>query len=116
MAYGAHGRPLWQVIATTMFCGFLVGFTAVLCIGNYYRAKRAMERQRQRRMSKMSEADSPRSLHSSATTSAGSIDNNTNTEHQHLLRGDRQRARRNQQQGDLLQLYESQSTPQPIRV
>lgn len=34
--------------------GFLTGFVAVLCIGNYYRAKRAMERQRQRRLARLS--------------------------------------------------------------
>jgi type II secretory pathway pseudopilin PulG len=35
-----------------MFTGFLVGFITVLCIGNYFRAKRAQERQRQRRLAK----------------------------------------------------------------
>jgi len=35
-----------------MFVGFLVGFITVLCIGNYFRAKRAQERQRQRRLAK----------------------------------------------------------------
>ena len=32
---------------------FLVGFITVLCIGNYFRAKRAQERQKQRRDAKM---------------------------------------------------------------
>jgi hypothetical protein len=32
---------------------FLVGFITVLCIGNYFRAKRAQERQRQRRLAKL---------------------------------------------------------------
>jgi hypothetical protein len=35
------------------FVIFLVGFIAVLCIGNYFRAKRAQERQRQRRLAKL---------------------------------------------------------------
>jgi hypothetical protein len=35
------------------FVGFLVGFITVLCIGNYFRAKRAQERQRQRRLAKL---------------------------------------------------------------
>jgi hypothetical protein len=35
------------------FVGFLTGFVLVLCIGNYYRAKRAMEHQRQRRLAKL---------------------------------------------------------------
>jgi hypothetical protein len=33
-----------------------VGFITVLCIGNYFRAKRAQERQRQRRMAKLQAA------------------------------------------------------------
>ena len=56
---------------------FLLGFVAVLCIGNYYRAKRAMERQKQKRLARLSGhggngivglEDSPRSDHSSAST------------------------------------------------
>ena len=35
------------------FVVFLVGFITVLCIGNYFRAKRAQERQRQRRLAKL---------------------------------------------------------------
>lgn len=34
------------------FTAFLIGFITVLCIGNYFRAKRAQERQRQRRLTK----------------------------------------------------------------
>ncbi|KAL7481242.1 hypothetical protein ACHAW6_006916, partial [Cyclotella cf. meneghiniana] len=34
------------------FVAFLIGFITVLCIGNYFRAKRAQERQRQRREAK----------------------------------------------------------------
>ena len=37
------------------FVGFLVGFITVLCIGNYFRAKRAQERQRQRRLAKLAQ-------------------------------------------------------------
>jgi hypothetical protein len=33
-----------------------VGFITVLCIGNYFRAKRAQERQRQRRLTKLAAA------------------------------------------------------------
>jgi hypothetical protein len=36
------------------FVGFLTGFVAVLCIGNYYRALRAMERQKQKRIARLS--------------------------------------------------------------
>jgi hypothetical protein len=36
------------------FVGFLTGFVAVLCIGNYYRAIRAMERQKQKRIARLS--------------------------------------------------------------
>ena len=42
--------PLFQAIG---FVVFLVGFITVLCIGNYFRAKRAQERQRQRRLAKL---------------------------------------------------------------
>lgn len=37
---------------------FLVGFITVLCIGNYFRAKRAQERQKQRRDAKMATSSS----------------------------------------------------------
>ena len=36
-----------------MFVAFFVGFITVLCIGNYFRAKCAKERQRQCRMTKL---------------------------------------------------------------
>lgn len=42
--------PFLQAIC---FVVFLVGFITVLCIGNYFRAKRAQERQRQRRLAKL---------------------------------------------------------------
>ena len=41
-----------QLQAICFVC-FLVGFITVLCIGNYFRAKRAQERQRQRRLAKL---------------------------------------------------------------
>ena len=58
------------------FVSFLIGFVAVLCIGNYYRAKQAMERQKHKRLAKLSGhrgngvigIDSPRSDHSTAST------------------------------------------------
>ena len=63
------------LIAVTFVC-FLLGFVAVLCIGNYYRAKRAMERQRQRRLAQLSShggngvigTESPRSTFSGASS------------------------------------------------
>lgn len=80
-------RSLWELVSAAVLVGFLVGFVAVLCIGNYYRAKRAMERQRERRLRTQGAGstpyDSPRSLHSSATEStANTMDNN---ERKHLL-------------------------------
>lgn len=36
--------------------GFLAGFVAVLCVGNYYRALRAMERQKHKREARLDEA------------------------------------------------------------
>ena len=32
---------------------FLLGFVVVLCIGNFYRARKAMERQKQRRLARL---------------------------------------------------------------
>jgi Tfp pilus assembly protein PilV len=56
MTYRARGRSLIEVILAVCFVAFLVGFISVLCVGNYFRAKRAQERQRQRRMAKFSAA------------------------------------------------------------
>lgn len=69
------GRSLTEIIIAVVFTGFLTGFVTVLCIGNYYRAKIAMERQRQRRLERYSLAgggggidSSPKSQHSSGTS------------------------------------------------
>jgi hypothetical protein len=43
----------FNISQAVAFVIFLVGFITVLCIGNYFRAKRAQERQRQRRETKM---------------------------------------------------------------
>lgn len=66
-----------EVVIAAVCVGFLTGFVAVLCIGNYFRAKRAMERQRQRRLAHLANGgngyvDSPRSHYSSSGTSGGS--------------------------------------------
>jgi len=53
MTYRARGRSLIEVVLAVCFVVFLVGFITVLCIGNYFRAKRAQERQRQRRLAKL---------------------------------------------------------------
>mmetsp|Transcript_303 Transcript_303/g.527 ORF Transcript_303/g.527 Transcript_303/m.527 type:complete len:91 (-) Transcript_303:405-677(-) len=53
MTYRSRGRSIFEVIVAVCFTGFLVGFITVLCIGNYFRAKRAQERQRQRRLAKL---------------------------------------------------------------
>lgn len=54
MTYASHGRSIIEVLIATIFVCFLTGFVAVLCIGNYYRAKKAMERHRQRRLARLS--------------------------------------------------------------
>lgn len=61
--------PCFQAIA---FVCFLVGFITVLCIGNYFRAKRAQERQRQRRMAKLASAGNAQ--YSSDPSYAGSYE------------------------------------------
>jgi L-asparagine transporter-like permease len=48
--------PCFTPQAVCFVC-FLVGFITVLCIGNYFRAKRAQERQRQRRLAKLAAAN-----------------------------------------------------------
>jgi len=72
MTYRARGRSIAEVIIAVTFVGFLTGFVLVLCLGNYYRAKRAMDRQRQRRLAKLTGnpsgiVDSP-SSHASGST------------------------------------------------
>ncbi|KAL7460281.1 hypothetical protein ACHAXS_000744 [Conticribra weissflogii] len=50
MTYRSRGRSHNEAIAAIIFAGFLTGFIFYLCVGNYQRAKRAMERQRKRRL------------------------------------------------------------------
>lgn len=50
----SRGRSLTEVLIAVVCVCFLLGFVAVLCIGNYYRAKKAMERQKQRRLARLS--------------------------------------------------------------
>ncbi|KAL7506922.1 hypothetical protein ACHAXN_004139 [Cyclotella atomus] len=50
MTYRSRGRSSNELMAAIIFASFLAGFITYLCFGNYQRAKRAMERQRRRRM------------------------------------------------------------------
>mmetsp|Transcript_20997 Transcript_20997/g.27082 ORF Transcript_20997/g.27082 Transcript_20997/m.27082 type:complete len:131 (+) Transcript_20997:150-542(+) len=52
MTYRSRGRSLLELIFAVSCVAFLCGFILVLCIGNYFRARRAMELQRQRRLAK----------------------------------------------------------------
>jgi hypothetical protein len=81
---------------------FLLGFVAVLCIGNYYRAKQAMERQKHKRLARLSGhggngvvgLESPRSDQSTASTQfnedqqdlliSGSLTNNGAPRRRHM--------------------------------
>ena len=45
-----EGSLVERVQAAITFAGFLAGFIFYLCVGNYQRAKRAMDRQRKRRL------------------------------------------------------------------
>ena len=79
MSYQSRGRSITEVLLAAVLLGFLSGFVCVLCVGNYFRAKRAMERQRQRRLARFSNGgngyvDSPRSHHSAATSGGSSGD------------------------------------------
>ncbi|KAG7353604.1 hypothetical protein IV203_034872 [Nitzschia inconspicua] len=71
----SRGRSLTEVLIAVVCVCFLLGFVAVLCIGNYYRAKRAMERQKQRRLARLSgqsgaigAENSPRSIISGSSS------------------------------------------------
>ncbi|KAL7531624.1 hypothetical protein ACHAWF_003852 [Thalassiosira exigua] len=50
MTYRWRGRSSNEFMAAIIFAGFLAGFIFYLCVGNYQRAKRAMDRQRKRRL------------------------------------------------------------------
>jgi hypothetical protein len=104
-----------EVIFVAVFVGFLVGFVAVLCIGNYFRARRAMERQRQRRLARLAGQNGAISSPRSSATSGASVQSD---EHLHLLAGNKQRLpelprRRpvedivSSRTGDLLYLHET---------
>jgi type II secretory pathway pseudopilin PulG len=102
-------RSLLELIFATFLVAFLVGFVCVLCMGNYFRAKRAMERQRElrrRRLAMQQErgghtnnhnnsshtTDSPRSLATESTANTDNQNNNNNNERKYLL-GQHQRGR-----------------------
>jgi hypothetical protein len=91
MTYRSQGRTLTEVIVAVTFVGFLTGFVAVLCIGNYFRAKRAQERQRQQRLARLAGGsglfDSPRSHYSG---SSGQQSSEASEQHR-LLGGGRTR-------------------------
>jgi hypothetical protein len=107
-------------MVAVLIVGFLVGFISVLCIGNYFRAKRAMERQKQRRLARLSSnggqgiVDSPRSHQSSASGASGRSE-----EQQYLLgRAPDPTRRRNNvdETGDLLRMNENRHTANLMSV
>ncbi len=59
-----------SIVQAITFGGFLAGFIFYLCIGNYHRAKRAMDRQKQRRIELEEEK---RALAYSPSVAGGSI-------------------------------------------
>jgi type II secretory pathway pseudopilin PulG len=100
----SRNRSLTEVlIAITVVC-FLLGFVAVLCIGNYYRARKAMERQKQKRLARLSgqsgvvvgEDYSPRSIISGGSSRSGEEQRNP------LLSGMGTQPRRRNADEDLL--------------
>ena len=52
-----------------------MGFITVLCIGNYFRAKRSQERQRQRRLAKLAAANHNGTYDPTGTYEAPSMEN-----------------------------------------
>ena len=116
MVYASRGRTTAEVILAAIFVGFLTGFVAVLCIGNYFRAKRAMEKQRQRRLAHLaaghSTMDSPRSNYSSSGASS-----TNGGEQQMLITTQQMEGRRRRGDEDLLIFSEnSRPTMNLIRV
>lgn len=123
MTYASRGRSIIEVIAVTIVVCFLTGFVAVLCIGNYYRAKKAMERHRQRRLARLShgvgfpsggdvdrKTDISPGSNYSAATSGGSTPAN---ERQHLLaRPSELPRRRNNNINDDLLLFSNENDQQ----
>ena len=80
MTYHSRGRTSTEVLVAVGSVCFLVAFMAVLCVGNYYRAKRTMHKQQQRRLDRQRAATnitnaSPKSIlsSSSSTTGGGSM-------------------------------------------
>lgn len=69
MAYRWRGRSSNEFMAAIIFAGFLAGFIFYLCLGNYQRASRAMDRQRKRRIELEEEK---RALAYSPTSGGGS--------------------------------------------
>lgn len=110
MTYHSRGRSLTEVITAVVFSCFLIGFIGVLCIGNYFRAKRAMVRQKERRMARRNAAGIAFPLHhhdgadmSPGRESAGGVTSTSSSprssatsgggsdEHLHLLHGQKQK-------------------------
>lgn len=85
MTYSTRGRSLTEVILAVIFVGFLTGFICVLCIGNYYRAKRAMERQRQRRLARLMGDNRGMMMDSPSTIASSPRSSNASDEEQYLL-------------------------------
>lgn len=52
----------------------MVGFITVLCIGNYFRAKRAQERQRQRRLAKLAASNNATSTYATDPNYSGTYE------------------------------------------
>lgn len=91
---------------------------AVLCIGNYYRAKKAMERQKQRRIARLTGnagngvmgVDSPGSNQSTAS--------HYSEEHQHLIGGQNTSTarRRNMEDGAETLLLDIDAVPRVRQI
>jgi hypothetical protein len=86
MTYKSRGRPLAEILIAVTFVCFLIGFVAVLCIGNYYRALRAMERQRQKRLARLSGQHGVIGTESPKSTISGASSTHSD-EQRHLLGG-----------------------------
>jgi len=112
MTYKSRGRTIIEVVVAAALVGFTVGFVAVLCIGNFFRARRAADRQRQQRLSKLGGyVDSPLSPYSKASGSSSE-------EHQYPLNGKDKPMlpRRRPVEEDLLLFDDSKPAPNIMSV
>lgn len=123
----SHQRNIRVILsfqATGLIC-FLIGFVTVLCVGNYYRALKAMERQRHKRLARLAgNGNGVVGIESPGSDFSSSPSGIMDEEQQHLLTGNRMSVdvgtRRRPVEGTttslLLDVNDTRPRPQPTSV